>query len=256
MEGFIKMPLKLISTNTGTTNFKLRNVNNSGRLFTRVSQTIVTNGLTLNIDANDATSYNGSGTTWSDISGNAANITLVNTPTYSSGNPSYFTFNGTNEYGTGTKTNILPTTAYTKMVWFYLNGYLDNNLVSSATGGHFLFMGASTNRIYSGHANWNLIGGTYLDYPSTATISLNTWYNVALTFSTTNGMKLYINGTEDSAYTTRKNAHAGDGSTNIATFGGGNLLNGRIAQVLCYNRELNSNEVSQNYNAHKSRYGL
>lgn len=248
------MPLKLRTSNSGTNNLKLRNVNNSGRLFSYIASNnqIVSNGLTLNIDANDATSYNGSGTTWSDISGNTANITLVNTPTYTSGTPSYFTFNGSNQYGTGAKTNVLPTTQYTKMVWFYLNGYLDNNLVSSNTGGHFLFMGASTNRIYSGHANW----GNYLVYPSTGTISLSTWYNVALTFSTTNGMTLYINGALDSTYTANKTAHAGNGSTNIATFGGGNLLNGRIGEVFCYNRELTAGEISTNYNAHKARYGL
>jgi hypothetical protein len=244
------MPLKLISTNTGTTNFKLRNINNSGRLVTRVSQTIVTNGLTLNIDANDATSYNGSGATWYDISGNTADITLLNTPTYTSGTPSYFTFNGSDQFGTGNSA-VLSSTSYTKSVWFYLNGYNDNNLVSSDTGGHFLYM-AGGNKIYSGHTDW----GDYQAYPSTANISLSTWYYVALTFSTTNGMTLYINGALDSTYTVNKNAHSGDGSTNIATFGGGNLLNGRIAQVFCYNRELTSGEVSQNYNTHKSRYGL
>jgi hypothetical protein len=244
------MPLKLISTNTGTTNFKLRNINNSGRLVTRVSQTIVTNGLTLNIDANDATSYNGSGATWYDISGNTADITLLNTPTYTSGTPSYFTFNGSDQFGTGNSA-VLSSTSYTKSVWFYLNGYNDNNLVSSDTGGHFLYM-AGGNKIYSGHTDW----GDYQAYPSTANIGLSTWYYVALTFSTTNGMTLYINGALDSTYTVNKNAHSGDGSTNIATFGGGNLLNGRIAQVFCYNRELTSGEVSQNYNTHKSRYGL
>ena len=140
------MPLKIRSSDADTFTLKFRKTNNSGRLISRLSSDIVLNGLTLNIDANSSTSYNGSGTTWSDISGNTANITLVNTPTYSSGNPSYFTFNGANQYGTGTKANVIPTTAYTKMVWFYLNGYLDNNLVSSSTGGHFLFMGASTNR--------------------------------------------------------------------------------------------------------------
>jgi hypothetical protein len=244
------MPLKLISTNTGTANFKLRNVNNSGRLVTRVSQTIVTNGLTLNIDANDATSYNGSGATWYDISGNTADITLLNTPTYTSGTPSYFTFNGSDQFGTGNSA-VLSSTSYTKSVWFYLNGYNDNNLVSSDTGGHFLYM-AGGNKIYSGHTDW----GDYQAYPSTANISLSTWYYVALTFSTTNGMTLYINGALDSTYTANKNAHSGDGSTNIATFGGGNLLNGRIAQVFCYNRELSSGEISQNYNATKATYGL
>lgn len=217
---------------------------------------LVTNGLTLNLNASDSASYSGSGSTWTDLAGTADNISLVNSPTYTSGTPAYFTFNGSNQYGTGSGINVLPTTGYTKSVWFYLNGYLDNNLVSSGTGGHFMFMGASTNRIYCGHANWTTLGGTYLDYPSTATISLSTWYYAVLTFNTTNGMTLYINGSQDSTYTVRKNAHAGDGSTNIATFSGGNLLNGRIAQVHCYNRALTAAEVLQNYNATKATYGL
>ena len=216
---------------------------------------LVLDGLTLHIDAGNSSSYSGSGSTWTDLAGTADNITLVGSPTYTSGTPSYFTFNGSTQYGTGSGTNVVPTTAYTKFVWFYLNGYLDNNLVSSSTGGHFLFMGASTNRLYAGHANWTSLGGTYLDYPSTATISLSTWYCACLTFNTTDGMALYINGSQDSTYTARKNAHAGDGSTNIATFGGGNLLNGRISQVLCYNRALTAAEVLQNYNTTKSKFG-
>lgn len=248
------MPLKLIANSTGTNNLKLRNVNNSGGLFSYIASNnqIVSNGLTLNIDANDPSSYNGSGTTWYDISGNTANITLVNTPTYTSGPPSYFTFNGSNQYGTGAKTNVVPSGSYTKMAWFYLNSYAsNNNILSGQTGGHFLFM-ASQTKIYSGHANW----GNYLAYPSSASISLSTWYNVALTFSTTNGMTLYINGALDSTYTANKAAHGGNGTVEIAAFGGGNLLLGRVAEALCYNRELSSGEILTNYNTHKSRYGL
>ena len=218
---------------------------------------LVTSGLTLNLDAGDSASYPGSGTTWTDLAGTADNISLVNTPTYTSGTPSYFTFNGSNQYGTGSGTNVLPTTAYTKSAWFRINAYADNNIVSSGSGGHFMFMaGAAYTKLYCGHANWSSLGGTYLDYPSTATINLNTWYYAVLTFNTTDGMVLYLNGTQDSTYTARKNAHAGNGSTNIATFGGGNLLNGRIAQIHCYNRALTAAEVLQNYNAYKSRYGL
>ena len=246
------MPLKLIANSTGTNNLKLRNVNNSGRLFSYIasSNQIVSNGLTLNIDANDPSSYNGSGTTWYDISGNSANITLVGAPTYTSGTPSYFTFSG--QYGTGAKADVIPSGSYTKMAWFYLNSYAsNNNIVSGQSGGHFLFM-ASQNKIYSGHANW----GNYLAYPSSGSISLSTWYNVALTFSTTNGMTLYINGALDSTYTASKAAHAGNGTVEIAAFGGSNLLLGRVAEALCYNRELSSGEILTNYNTHKSRYGL
>jgi len=223
----------------------------SSQIFSNTS--IVINGMTLRLDPGSTTSYSGSGTTWSDVCGNGANITLANTPTFTSGTRPYFTFNGTNQYGTGSKTNVLPTTSYTKSAWFYLNGYQDNNIVSG--DGHFIYMGPQASidkKIYCGHADW----GSFTAYPSTATINLSTWYNVTLTFNTTNGMTLYINGAQDSTYTVLKTAHNGNGSTNVATYSGGNLLNGRIGQVFCYNRSLSSSEVLQNYNATKSTYGL
>jgi hypothetical protein len=199
----------------------------------------------------DSVSYSGSGTNWADSSPNTANITLVNSPTYTLGSPSYFTFNGTTQYGTGSKTGVVPTTNYTKSVWFYLNGFNDNNLVSSDTGGHFMFM-ASTQKLYCGHANW----GVYTAYPSTANLSLSTWYYAVLTFNTTVGMTLYLNGAQDSTYTANKTAHSGNGSTNLAAFGAGNLLRGRIGQVHIYNRALTAGEVLQNYNNTKATYGL
>lgn len=210
----------------------------------------VFSNLTMYLNASDPTSYSGSGSTWYDISGNSADITLVNSPTFTSGSPGYFTFNGTNQYGTGSKTGVLNNGSYTKSVWFYLNGYGDNNLSSSFSGGHFMYM-AGTNRIYCGHTDW----GNYGAYPSSQTFNLYTWYYAALTFDTTNGMTLYVNGLQDSTYTANKNAFSGNGSTNIATFGGGNLLNGRISKAFFYDKRLTSSEVLQNYNSTKSEYG-
>lgn len=243
--------MSLTLSNSGSPGgLTLTNSGGLGGLSLIQSPSLVTDGLTLRLDAGNATSYGGSGTTWTDIAGTQQNITLVNSPAYTSGTPSYFTFNGSTQRGTGSGA-VLTTTTYTKSVWFYLNGYADNNLVSSDTGGHFMYMAGGT-KIYSGHSNW----GNYQAYPSTATISLSTWYNVTLTFNTTDGMKLYINGSQDSTYTANKAAHSGDSSTNIASFGVGNLLNGRIAKVYCYNRSLTSEEVLQNYNFDKSEFGL
>lgn len=215
---------------------------------------LVTDGLVLRLDAADTSSYGGSGTTWTDIAGTAQNITFTGSPTYTSAAPSYFTFNGVNQYGLGSGA-VLPTTTYTKSVWVYLNGYADNNIVSG--DGHFMFMGAggTDHKIYCGHANWTT-PSSYLDYPSTNTINLNTWYNLTLTFNTTDGMKLYINGVLDSTYTARKTAHPGTGTINLATYAGGNLLNGRISKVYCYNRSITADEVLQNFNSDKSQYGL
>ena len=245
-----RMPITLSNTN-GKGNFTLVNTANKGNLAISAGTSIVTTNLTLQLDANNASSYPGSGTTWFDIAGTAQNITLVNSPTYTSASPSYFTFNGSTQYGSGTGT-VLSSTTYTKSVWFYLNAYVDNNIVSSATGGHYMFFQGG-NRMYNGHSNW---AGFPSNYPSTATFSLNTWYNAALTFNTTDGMKLYINGNLDSSYTTIKTAFTGDGSVNIANYGGSNLLNGRIARVYCYDRSLTAAEVLQNYNATKTVFGL
>lgn len=221
-----------------------------GKLSVIRTVSLVTSGLTLQLDAGNPMSYSGTGIIWTDLAETENNIELVNSPTFTTGTPAYFTFNGSDQFGTG-NSSVLSSTSYTKSVWFYLNGYNENNLVSSDTGGHFMYMGSST-KIYCGHANW----GNYQAYPSTADISLSIWYNATLTFNTTDGMVLYLNGLQDSTYTAEKAAHGGDSSTNIATFGGGNLLNGRIAKVYCYNRSLTADEVLQNFNFDKSQFGL
>jgi hypothetical protein len=97
----------------------------------------VTSGLVLNLDANNTSSYPNSGNTWYDIQGTQENITLVNSPTFTYSTPSYFTFNGSNQRGIGTET-VLTSTGYTKSVWFYLNAYAVNNIVSSSNGLYFM----------------------------------------------------------------------------------------------------------------------
>jgi hypothetical protein len=225
---------------------------NDNGYWTSYVSPLVTSGLVLRLNASDPASYSGSGSTWTDLAGSQQNVTLYSSPTYTSGTPSYFTFNGTTQYGLGSG-SVLPTTSYTKSFWFYLNAYQDNNIVSG--DGHFIFMGDTPSvdkKIYSGHSNW----GNYKAYPSAATINLNTWYYAALTFNTTDGMKLYINGVLDSSYTANKGAHPGTGTINVATFNGGNLMNGRISKVYCYNTSLTGPEVLQNFNADKSEFGL
>ena len=214
---------------------------------------VVVSGLRLNLDPNDTNSYPGTGTTWTDLAGTPANVTLVMSPVYTSGTPSYFTFNGTTQYASGSTTGVVPNTVYTKSAWFYLTGYQDNNIFSG--DGHFIYMGPAASvdkKIYCGHSDW----GSFTAFPSTATINLNTWYNVTLTFSTANGMSLYINGTLDSTYTAQKTAHPGTGTTSIAAYITGNLLKGRVGQVLCYGVELTAAQVLQNFDATKTTYGL
>ena len=60
---------------------------------------IISANLVQHLDAGDSSSYSGSGSTWSDLTSNGVDGTLMNSPTYSSteGGGSFF-FDGTSEY--------------------------------------------------------------------------------------------------------------------------------------------------------------
>ena len=62
------------------------------------SNSIVTDGLIMYVDAGDKDSYVGSGTTFTDLSPSANNLTTFNSPTFSSTNGGIFTLNGSNQY--------------------------------------------------------------------------------------------------------------------------------------------------------------
>lgn len=214
----------------------------------------VLNGLTMWLDANNPNSYSGSGTTWADLSGVGADQTLVGAPTYTSGTPSYFSFDGISQYSTGSTPFVIPPNTYTKMVWFQFTAGADNNLVSSDTGGHYMFFGG-TSTLYVGNAN---VGPPYIPgFGSTSSLDPDTWYCATVVF-TAPQIYLYINGVlNDVDITYSAGGHGGDGSVNLACFSpGGNLLNGKIAEVYCYGRAITAAEVLQNFNATKAKYGL
>lgn len=58
----------------------------------------VTANLVLHLDAGDTNSYSGSGTTWTDLTGNGNHGTLTNAPTYDSANGGSIVLDGTNDY--------------------------------------------------------------------------------------------------------------------------------------------------------------
>ena len=67
--------------------------------FAYEQQKIVTDGLILNLDAGNISSYSGSGTIFYDLSNKFNNASLINSPTFTSvsKNGSYFNLNGTNQ---------------------------------------------------------------------------------------------------------------------------------------------------------------
>jgi hypothetical protein len=225
----------------------------------KIFESIITDGLLLYLDANNSISCNRITSDWYNLASSFSNMTMVNNPPLDINTPRNVLFNGLYHYGTSTGVTV-PQTAYTKCVWFKLKSFdFNNNLVSSQVGGHFMFF-ATTNKLYCGHTNWFSYGLNFASYPSTRSFVLDTWYFATLTFDTANGMKLYVNGELDSTFTSggswNKNAHGGDGSTDIASYGGNNLLNGAISIVATYDRALTASEVLKNFQVTKRIFDI
>jgi len=213
---------------------------------------IVTNGLVLALDAADRNSYLGSGTTWTDLSGNNNTGVLTNGPTFNASNRGSISFDGINQcVVVNSNASILPTTAYTKVAWFYATNFATgNNIISGGNSGQHAFWLAGGNKLNSGHnGNWSTV-------VSTTTLSLNTWYFGAVTFNTTTGWILYLNGVSENTNVSTT-TFVGNGEILLAAYStGANVFTGRIACGLIYNRVLTATEILRNYNATKTRFGL
>jgi hypothetical protein len=215
------------------------------------SPSIVMDGLVLSLDAGNFRSYPGTGNTVYDLSGSGNTSDLINGPTYLSSNLGTFVLDGTNDYiNVNSLANILSKTAYTKIAYIYISNFTtSNNIISGGFSGEHAFWMFGTNKLNAGHNGaWNTVVGA-------TSLSLNTWYFAAVTYNNSIGWKLYLNGREDgtSANTTTFN---GNQEIVIGAYSSGNNFTGRISNVQVYNRALSSQEILQNYNATKKRYGL
>jgi hypothetical protein len=213
---------------------------------------IVTNGLVLALDAADRNSYPGSGTTWTDVSGNGNTGTLTNGPTFNSANGGSIVFDGTNDFINCGNASNLQITVGSIAAW----------VKTSSPGGGFRSIIAKQNA-------WGLFVAdnilvTY-DWGAAATrttginIADGTWKYTVLTFTETvgtpsNNAIVYLNGNAVLT-TTVKNSNQTI-NVQIAEANANQFLNGNIAAALIYNRTLSATEIAQNYNATKSRFGL
>jgi len=224
------------------------------------SPSIATNGLVLCLDAANVKSYPGSGTTWTDLSGNGNNGTLTNGPTYSSSNGGSIVFDGTNDtVDCGPVSQVGSSlTGLTVSAWINTNSASTRCILENGTG-------YTTNTFYLFQENSNnftfaLYGNTYDAVYSNYTYQLNTWYNLVGVWSSGNRVSMYTNGVQTngtrggSVLTTVIN-----GNTNLfvgARAGNSYPFSGSISNVALYNRALSASEVKQNFNALRGRYGI
>lgn len=210
--------------------------------------------LVLELDAADRNSYVSGSLVWNDVSGNANNGTLTNGPTFSNDN---IVFDGVND-----TVNFASSTNATTVG---LNGYHSVELwvsPSVVTGDKGMFNcdngGAVTNRnLHYIIRNSKFHLGWYnVDVSGVQTIFANTWYNVVFLLDTDMRQKIYINGILDAQGSPVGSFFNGGTATIQIGIYAGLYFSGSMEICKVYNRSLSAQEVLQNYNSQKSRFGL
>lgn len=215
-------------------------------------------GLILCLDAADKNSYIGSGTTWTDVSGNGNNATLTNGALFDTSNIGNFSLDGTDDY---IQTNLSQNTdnaLITWECWFWDDspgGFFDNTAIISNYGAsgttpftslHII----SDGRVYFGQRNSS---ATESSAVYSGNICDGVWHHIVGVVDSTN-ILIYVDGVLRASQT--KVTGTTTSGQNIVIGGNhlGRYQSCRIASAKIYNRALTSSEVLQNYNTSKSRF--
>lgn len=218
------------------------------------SPKIVTNGLVFYLDAANIRSYNGT-TSWYDLK-NSSVATLTNGPTFSTLNNGSINFDGVDDYGIVTSNDIFAygTGDFTWEVWFKVSRTNNNDYIldHGSNGGTIPADGAGAPSRYF---NTTTSTGSPLYSIGFGYLTSNIWYHFVAS-RINNTTYLYKNGVFQVSDTDNHNYSAQD--LNICRYGGNtNFLQGVVSIVRIYkSKGLTQQEVLQNYNATKTRFGL
>jgi hypothetical protein len=223
---------------------------------------IVQSGLVLNLDAGVSSSYSGSGTTWTDISGSGNNGTLTNGPTYSSANGGSLVFDGSNDYITVPDNSSLDLSGDKALsCWVYMgadsSGCGIAGKMSSSVYGMALAYGWSGNGFQA--IAWNSVNSPNISKDISRDIGK--WVYIT---AVQNGSTRWIYAWDGMGV--RSSSYSGgthSWNNNVGFYVGCQSFlssfvpsNTRISQVSIYNRALTAAEISQNFNATRGRYGI
>jgi hypothetical protein len=233
---------------------------------------IITNGLVLNLDAANPRSYDYpyNGTIWNDLSGNGNNGTLINGVGYNSSNGGSLVFDGVNDYiSTTTNLGTNPIPSHTISVWVK---------TSVASGKKIIGIEnqqiGTTSNIYDRHIYVGTNGRFYYGvYDTTNRLLVSNsslvdgvWHNIVGICTGNNQIFLYVDSILNSfgvgnSYALYGSSYIRIGSYALGVPGGwansaNGYFTGQIANAQIYNRALSSQEVLQNYNATRARFGV
>lgn len=217
-------------------------------------ENIISDGLVLYLDAAINRSYAGTGNTAYSISGIGYTGTLTNGPTYKTANGGSFVLDGTNDYIYAPVDTSLFTTQATMIIW------IKNDVASPFSGqtgliGYFGNGGGNDHYPWTGDSAYfstfrnNRLGPITLS----ASIGRTSAHMVTVTTDATN-WKLYQNTTLITTQSALSSIYLDN--FNIGKSNGEFYYQGNVYAFMIYNKALSADEILQNYNALKARYGL
>ena len=215
---------------------------------------IVTAGLQLYLDANNSSSYPGTGTTWYDLSSNHNDVEMQNSGSisFNSGSIKYFNTGSDGWFSKASGTNLpVGDDPYTLSVWVQLGAsWGAQGLVSIGP----FFNGNESNAFRTDSTNSYLNYWWGNDLYATSSLSPATqWFNAVAKYDGTT-RSIWINGVLASYDTPGAVHNVTSSDLQIAKTVASEYLNGNIGQVLTYNVALSDAEILQNYNATVSAY--
>jgi energy-coupling factor transporter ATP-binding protein EcfA2 len=216
-------------------------------------ESIVTNGLVLNLDAGFTPSYTSSGTTWYDLAYSGNNGTLTNGPTFNSTNGGSIVFDGVDDFVNIPINSVFNTPSVTFEVWANLQTINDRHILYVNWRGNSLEVNSNRSvTMYNSSSQGQQGSGT-----SGGVFNWDNWAHFVGTYDdTAQTLKTYVNGVLLSTRTSTPSTIYSVGVHKISGTNYGGEVKGKIAIVRHYNKALSDAEVSQNYNAQKSRFGL
>ena len=228
---------------------------------------ISNSGLVFLVDAADKNSYAGSGTTWTDLTGNGFNFSTSDSPSFttdSAGRPCWDFTNGEGHHFDSVINSPFTGNSFAITVQAVVNqnsnssflSVLSQNEQSSVSSMSFLSLSGKY-----GTDHWSPGGFRMQTAAPNNQIQIVTWALSSWSAHVDNTEDIYINGTAQAT-----EAYSVDTVGNLAAdvFRIGNWqLNradmdwdGQIYSVCCYDRKLSQREVIDNANSFASRFAL
>lgn len=232
------------------------------------SESILSSGLVVRLDASDSASYPGTGTTWTDTA-NARNATIYG-PSYSSTNGGFFSFDGVNDYiqiNDATEIRGSIGGALTVQTWVKIKSYVDSDGVWGKQYGSPSYDGYSlairTNNVLRLQMNGGAVNGGYNSAANVFTT--NTWMLLTAIVRFGGGSanpSLLYKDDNTTALISASNAETSIPNNNAPFIFGRDVQEGSdfadidVGALYVYSRALSTTEIAENYNATKTRFGL